>query len=155
MAVSSRSSTQLRVAAAGVESPLTYKREIMKILTSDEYIKDDPVRPTLSYAWRKSVGEMYYIGEEDDPAAIVCVAMTTYIPKDTRDSALSKGGLYAIPYTVWSYKKGAGRQIIMDLRDWAIYNGWERLVTMSPNTDMAHNFHTKNGAFLIKQNETT
>jgi hypothetical protein len=103
-----------------VESPLTYKQEIMKILTSDEYIKDDPVRPTLSYAWRKSVGEMYYIGEEDDPAAIVCVAMTTYIPKDTREIALSKRGLYEIP-----------------------------------NTDMAHNFHTKNGAFLIKQNETT
>jgi len=127
----------------------------MKILTSDEYIKDDPVRPSLSYAWRKSVGEMYYIGEEDDPAAIVCVAMTTYIPKDTKEIALSKRGLYAIPYTVWSYKPKAGRQIIMDLRDWAIYNGWERLVTMSPNTDMAHNFHTKNGAFLIKQNETT
>ena len=108
-----------------MQSPLTYKREIIQILTFDEYIKDDPVRPTLSYAWRKSVGEMYYIGEEDDPAAIVCVAMTTYSPKDARDIALSKGGLYAIPYTVWSYKKGAGRQIIMDLRDLAIYNGWE------------------------------
>ena len=127
----------------------------MKILTSDEYIKDDPVRPTLSYAWRKSVGEIYYIGEEDDPSAIVCVAMTTYIHKDARDIALSDRGLYAIPYSVWSYKKGAGGQIIMDLRDWAIHNGWERLVTMSPKTDMAHRFHIKNGALLIKHNKTS
>jgi len=127
----------------------------MKILTSDEYIKDDPVRPTLSYAWRKSVGEIYYIGEEDDPSAIVCVAMTTYIPKDARDIAISDRGLYAIPYSVWSYKKGAGGQIIMDLRDWAIHNGWERLVTMSPKTDMAHRFHIKNGALLIKHNKTS
>ena len=127
----------------------------MKILTNDKFIKDDPIRPTLSYAWRVSVGEMYYIGEQDDPSAIVCVAMTTYIPKDAREIALSKRGLYAITYSVWSYKKGAGRQIIMDLRDLAIYSGWERLVTMSPKTDMAHKFHIKNGAFLIKQNETT
>jgi hypothetical protein len=79
----------------------------MKILTSDEYIKDDPVRPTLSYAWRKSVGEMYYIGEEDDPAAIVCVAMTTYIPKDTRDIALSKRGcmVYLTQYGVINLKR--------------------------------------------------
>jgi len=127
----------------------------MKILTNDKFIKDDPIRPTLSYAWRVSVGEMYYIGEQDDPSAIVWVSMTTYIPKDAREIAASKRGLYSIPYSVWSYKKGAGRQIIMDLRDLAIYSGWERLVTMSPKTDMAHKFHVKNGAFLIKQNETT
>lgn len=127
----------------------------MKILTNDEYIKDDPIRPSLSFEWRKSVGEVYYIGEEDNPSAIVCVAMTTHIPEDTRDIALSKRGSFAIPYTVWSYKPRAGRRIIMDLRDLAIHSGWERLVTMSPKTDMAHKFHIQNGAFLIKENETT
>ena len=128
---------------------------IMKILTNDEYIKDDPVRPSLSYAWRKSVGEMYYIGEEDDPAAIVCVAMTTHIPINTRDIALSEKGRYGIPYTVWSYKPKAGRNIIFALRDMAIQNGWERLVTLSPPTDMAHKFHTLNGAFLLSDNNKT
>ena len=138
-----------------VESPLTYKRVIMKILTNEEYIKDDPVRPSLSYAWRKSVGEVYYIGEEDDPSAIVCVAMATHIPIDTKDIALSERGLYCIPYTVWSYKPKAGRNIIFALRDMAIQNGWERLVTLSPPTDMAHKFHTLNGAFLLSDNNKT
>jgi|TARA_B110000196_G_C20609694_1_gene414625 hypothetical protein len=127
----------------------------MKILTNEEYIKDDPVRPTLTYAWRKEMGEIYYIGEEDNPSAIVCVAMTTYIPKDTKDIALSARGLFAIPYTVWSYKPKAGRDIIFELRDMAIENQWERLVTLSPPTDMAHKFHIKNGAVLLSDNGAT
>jgi len=122
---------------------------MIRILTNDKYIKDDPVRPSLSYVWRKSIGEIYYIGEEKAPEAIVCVAMTTYIPKDTRDITLSKRGMFAIPYTVWSYKPKAGRKIIIALRNMAIKNGWERLVTLSPPTDMAHKFHTLNGAFLL------
>jgi len=143
----------------------------MKILTNDKFIKDDPVRPDLSYAWRKSVGEIYYTGEEDDPSAIVCVAVTEYIPKDIDDIVidikdcmylgveaelrLPKKGFCLIPYTVWSYKPKAGREIIQDLREYAIYEGCKRLVTLSPQTDMAHNFHIKNGAILIRENKTS
>ena len=46
-------------------------------------MKDDPVRPSLSYAFRKSVGEIFYIGE-DKPDAIVCVAYTSDIPTNRK-----------------------------------------------------------------------
>ena len=128
---------------------------MIKILTNYEYIKDDPVRPSLSYAFRKSIGEIYYSGEENDPGAIVCVAMTTHVPKDTRDIALSKRGMFAIPYTVWSYKPKAGRKIIFALRDMAVQNGWKRLETLSPPTDMADRFHILNGAFLLNDHGAT
>ena len=36
----------------------------MKVLDDASYVKDDPVRPSLSYAFRKSVGEIFYIGED-------------------------------------------------------------------------------------------
>ena len=52
---------------------------MIKVLNDASYVKDDPVRPSLSYAFRKSVGEMFYIGE-DKPDAIVCVAYTSDIP---------------------------------------------------------------------------
>ena len=60
----------------------------MKVLDDASYVKDDPVRPSLSYAFRKSVGEMFYIGD-DTPDAIVCVAYTREVPKTrTRTRAL-------------------------------------------------------------------
>ena len=128
---------------------------IIKTLMDDKYIKDDPVRPFLSYTWRKNVGEIYYIGEEDSPDAIVCVAMTPYIPKNIRTITLSKRGLCVIPYTIWSYKPKSGRNLIFALRDIAIQNKWERLVTLSPPTDIQHNFHIENGAFLLSDNNET
>ena len=128
---------------------------IIKTLMDDKYIKDDPVQPFLSYTWRKNVGEIYYIGEEDSPDAIVGVAMTPYIPKNIRTITLSKRGLCVIPYTIWSYKPKSGRNLIFALRDMAIQNKWERLVTLSPPTDMSHKFHIENGAFLLSYNNET
>ena len=60
----------------------------MKVLDDASYVKDDPVRPSLSYAFRKSVGEMFYIGE-DKPDAIVCVAYTREVPKTLQELARS------------------------------------------------------------------
>ena len=57
----------------------------MKVLDDASYVKDDPVRPSLSYAFRKSVGEMFYIGE-DTLDAIVCVAYTREVPKLYKNS---------------------------------------------------------------------
>ena len=138
----------------GNRSLFCYYISMLKILKTSDYIKDDPIRPTLSYAWRKSVGEIYYLGEHS-PKAVCCVAKTHKIPVDTRDIALYKTGDFGIPYTIWSYEKGAGRELIYALRDFAISLGWERLVTLSPKTKMAHNFHISNGAFLLNENETS
>jgi hypothetical protein len=60
-----------------------------------------------------------------------------------------------IAYTVWSYKKGAGRKIINQLRDSAIDEKCTRLVTLSPKTEMAERFHISNGAKCISRNESS
>ena len=56
---------------------------------------------------------------------------------------------------MWSYVPGAGRDLIFELRDWAIENDFIRLVTLSPKTAMAKKFHLRNGAFLLIENEET
>ena len=61
----------------------------------------------------------------------------------------------AIAYTVWSRKRGAGREIIQKILDHAKQSGIERVVTLSPLTPMATHFHIKNGAKQISINDTT
>jgi hypothetical protein len=66
----------------------------------------------------------------------------------------------AVFYTVWSYPRsvnGAGRKLINKAVD---HIRWfkpfvERVVTLSPKTEMARRFHTLNGAFEFRENETT
>ena len=65
-------------------------------------------------------------------------------------------GKIAIAYTVWSNKKGGGKLIVKEVfNKIKKSNHLNRLVTLSPLTDMAYKFHIKNGAKLISVNETT
>ena len=64
-------------------------------------------------------------------------------------------GEIVIAYTVWSRKRGAGKEIINKLREWAIENKFSRLVTLSPLTPMATHFHIKNGAKQVHINDVT
>ena len=65
-------------------------------------------------------------------------------------------GKIAIAYTVWSKKKGGGKLIVKEVfKKIKKSNHLNRLVTLSPLTDMAYKFHSKNGAKLIQVNETT
>ncbi len=60
-----------------------------------------------------------------------------------------------IAYTVWSNKPGAGRTIVNELAALAKETiSIKRLVTLSPLTEMATKFHTRNGAKLINKSET-
>ena len=64
-------------------------------------------------------------------------------------------GEIVVAYTVWSRKRGAGREIITKLRDYAIQHNFKRLVTLSPLTTMATHFHISNGAKQIHINDET
>ena len=65
-------------------------------------------------------------------------------------------GNIVIPYTVWSRKKGAGKTIIDHLLKLARETKQiERVVTLSPLTLMATNFHERNGAIQIGLNAET
>ena len=62
----------------------------------------------------------------------------------------------AVAYTVWSRKRGAGREIIHKLLDHVKSDKTiKRVVTLSPLTPMATHFHIRNGAKLIKHNPDT
>jgi predicted GNAT superfamily acetyltransferase len=64
-------------------------------------------------------------------------------------------GHILVAYTVWSRKKGAGREIIKKLAEYADQQNYERLVTLSPLTPMATHFHISNGAKQLYINEET
>jgi hypothetical protein len=125
-----------------------------------ELFKDDPVRPHLNGNFRTSLGRDAFLlrGENNQPRAIICCAYTNQVPKDEdeldrfsqaacQDDQL---GNIAVFYTVWSYDRGAGRDIVFAARNFTRDNkGCKRFVTLSPLTEMAEKFHTRNGAWLI------
>ena len=99
----------------------------------------------------------------------MCFAYTNKIPKDvdemdklSHDAYLQSAqrdqniGQIAIAYTVWSKKKGGGKLIVKEVfKKIKKSNHLNRLVTLSPLTEMATKFHTRNGAQLLQINETT
>ena len=128
----------------------------LDILEAD-ILKEDPVRPHISKADRLSDGRQVFVLEKEDKiAAVICVAYTDTIPKDEFELAAYNAfdGSCAIFYTVWSYEKGAGREIIQEVSDYLMKKGWiKRYVTLSPLTEMAEKFHLRNGAELIHRGE--
>ena len=64
-------------------------------------------------------------------------------------------GEIVVAYTVWSRKRGAGKEIIKKLSEWCKEHKFERLVTLSPLTSMATHFHIRNGAKQIHINDET
>ena len=133
-------------------------------------INEDPVRPELDNVFRRSFGRkifgVKYMGEIH---AVMCFAYTNKIPisveeldKLSHDAFLQSAqrdqnvGQIAIAYTVWSKKKGGGKLIVKEVfKKIKKSNHLDRLITLSPLTEMATKFHTKNGAKLLQINETT
>ena len=132
----------------------------VKIISGLDLIKDDPVRPHIPTAWRIEDGREVYVLENSlhEPRAVICVAYTTDIP--TTEYDLDKlghnRGNIAVFYTVWSYDRGAGRDIVIQVANWInqIYN-IDRFITLSPKTEMAERFHHKNGAVTLQTNSDT
>ena len=134
-------------------------------------VKEDPVRPELDLKFRQTYGRKI-LGLKDDEgeiAAIMCFAFTNEVPKTVEemetlsyDAALQSvhragvQGSIAIAYTVWAKKKGGGRAIVNEVYKMVKKsNHLNRLVTLSPLTAMARNFHIKNGAKELQVNEKT
>ena len=133
-------------------------------------IDEDPVRPELDNVFRRSYGrKIYGVKYKGEIYAVMCFAYTNEIPKNveeldkfSHDAFLQSAqrdqnvGQIAIAYTVWSKKKGGGKLIVKEVfKKIKKSNHLNRLVTLSPLTEMATNFHERNGAKLIQINETT
>ena len=135
-------------------------------------VEEDPVRPELDLVFRQTYGRKIF-GLKDDEgeiSAVMCFAFTDEIPKSVEELELfskdaflknvqrdpNKVGRIAIAYTVWSKKKGGGKLIVKEVYKMIKKsNHLNRLVTLSPLTDMARKFHLRNGAVELQVNENT
>jgi len=133
-------------------------------------ISKDPVRPELDNDFRTSYGrKIYGVKYKEEIHAVMCFAFTNKIPKTVKELDLlskdaflqsaqrsQKIGKIAIAYTVWSTKKGGGKLIVKEVfKIIKKSNHLNRLVTLSPLTDMARKFHLRNGAVEVQVNEST
>jgi hypothetical protein len=131
---------------------------------------EDPVRPELDNDFRTGYGrKIYGVKYKGQIHAVMCFAYTNKIPisveeleKLSTDAFLQSAmrdqniGQIAIAYTVWSKKKGGGKLIVKEVfKKIKKSNHLNRLVTLSPLTEMATKFHSRNGAKLLQINETT
>ena len=127
-------------------------------------VTEDPVRPELDVEWRTSCGrKIYGLKYEGDIEGIVCVAYTNDIPTNVKElDLMSQNAFYkqdpdtAVAYTIWSRKRGAGKELIGKLAEHIKTKPEiKTLVTLSPLTPMATHFHIRNGAKQIAINSTT
>ena len=133
-------------------------------------ISEDPVRPELDISFRTKFGrKIFGVKYQKEICAIMCFGFTNEIPKTveeldlmTRDAYLQSAlrdqnvGKIAIAYTIWSKKKGGGKLIVKEVfKKIKKSNHLNRLVTLSPLTDMARNFHLRNGAVELQINKKT
>jgi hypothetical protein len=145
-------------------------------------IKDDPVRPDLFTNNRKRFEAPFHVyaevnDETGEIAAVVCILICKFVPQDEiqieavaagklakieevlgeREAAYGPLGTVLCPYSVWSYQRGHGRKLINNLLEAApvMHPEVDAVITMSPLTDTALNFHLSNGAEVFGTNEDT
>ena len=143
--------------------------ELVKIETDSwlGYCKDDPVRPHLPLYWRIQDGrEVYALFEKqyaveapvdfEGPKAIICVAYTNGVAHSEQDLNRTDDPDTAMFYTVWSYDKGAGTEIVNTVADHIKKTREDitRYVTLSPLTEMANRNHMPNPTTLARNGDT-
>ena len=129
-------------------------------------IEKDIVRPEYDVEFRISEDrEVFAWGRSLIPyqvySALCCVAYCNEIPinmEQLTEYSINHSpyrGNIAIAYTVWncSDTKGSGRSLILALqKHFSSHAKVNRLVTLSPLTEMAKRFHLSNGATLLSTN---
>ena len=142
--------------------------ELVELTSCD--IKEDPVRPELDLVFRRSYGrKIFGVKYKKEICAIMCFGFTDEVPSTvkeldlmTRDAYLRSVrrdqniGQIAIAYTIWSKKRGGGKLIVKEVfKLIKKSNHLNRLITLSPLTEMARNFHLNNGAIELQVNKET
>ena len=127
-------------------------------------IKDDPVRPEISAGFRVSSWGQIFVLQDDitcEPSSVICCAYRSQVPENVEELLVvpseSSNPKVAVFYTIWSYRPGAGRRLILQVRDWILKNRQQvnQFVTLSPPTEMARIFHLRNGAEIFRINSDT
>ncbi|MAD26250.1 MAG: hypothetical protein CMO44_18995 [Verrucomicrobiales bacterium] len=126
-------------------------------------VSEDPVRPELTLGWRITKGrKIFGLKYDNEIEGIICIAFTNDVPTSLKEldimselADIKNEKKIAIAYTVWSRKRGAGKEIVSKVLEYAKKNKIERVITLSPLTPMATHFHIRNGARQININEET
>ena len=122
-------------------------------------IQDDRTRPGIPMEFRIANGrEVYGLYNDGVILAVLCVAYVSAVPHTMAELAsmtVSFGAPIVALYSVWSYAHGSGRKMVSAAMAHilATHNEIRRVVTLSPITDMARNFHLANGAKLLSHNQ--
>ena len=133
---------------------------------TDFSIEKDIVRPEYDVEFRISEDrEVFAWGRSLVPyqvySSLCCVAYTHEIPinmEQLTEYSINHSPYkshIAVAYTVWncSDTKGSGRSLILALqKHFKQDTRIQRLVTLSPLTEMAKKFHLSNGATLLSTN---
>ena len=142
--------------------------ELVELKSCD--ITEDPVWPELGAVFRTSYGrKIFGVKYKKEICAIMCFGFTDEVPSTvkeldlmTRDAYLRSVrrdqniGQLAIAYTIWSKKRGGGKLIVKEVfKMIKKSNHLNRLITLSPLTEMARNFHLNNGAIELQVNQDT
>ena len=120
-----------------------------------DFVKDDQVRPEIPVEFR--VGKDRFVASigGETPLAMVCVNLLNYVPSAVEELGEAVDEVNtAVFYTIWSYAPGAGRELLMQTvaQIKERFPTVTRFVTLSPKTEMAKRFHTKNGATTFREN---
>ena len=135
---------------------------LIKSITDEFFdrLTEDPVRPNIPNDIRVGNNRDVFVlkGEDNSVKAITCVSYQDQIPRtETELFNVDHEPNVAIFYTIWSYKPGAGRDLILNAVSYIKSNKphISRFVTLSPPTEMARRFHLKNGASVFRNNTET
>ena len=120
--------------------------KVCSLTQAERLIALDPVRPHIPATTRISIGrQMYHIQEK----AVICLTFSNRIPTSEKQLLESEIGPIAIAYSIWSLQKGLGKQIMKEIIDLVkTTKRITRLLTFSPKTNIATQFHIGNGAVL-------
>jgi hypothetical protein len=124
-------------------------------------ILSDPVRPHIPVQHRLgSNGRVLVLqNHAHEPQSVICVAFSDHVVTDESDlfSYEADCATVCMLYSIWSLCKGGGQAMLPELKHWVRHNHAhiQRMVTLSPQTEMARRFHLKNGAWELQVNSTT
>lgn len=122
----------------------------------EKILEDDPVRPHIPHYMR--LNRNRYIacyGDSDSPGAVVCYSIVDFVPKIECELFYDDNEKYdtACLYTIWSNNKGDARKLVFSLLPYLKETAnVKRIVTLSPDTEMAKRFHISNGAVTYREN---
>ena len=120
------------------------KAELVELESVD--IEEDPIRPEIDNDFRTSYGrKIFGLKSNEDVEGFICLAFCNDVPQTMKELDLmsrnafhEKNGNIAVAYTVWSRKRGAGKQTIFITKRLVKdeMKNINRFITLSPLTPL-------------------